>query len=311
MSIAISSIKEQDLTLLNKKLINKNISASDEQKQTNNNPFANIGNISINNFEENKQNLQEIANYIAKTESLSTNKADLNISKDDDDPNKSLIETVLSKIGQLFFSKSMEQKSSLLAKLTRPNAAMIIASICGFDTEEVGDAFKKGAVTGDSDNLIDAYKKYYNKAYANAQKSGWHAIFEGLNAIPNFGSITINKGAQYVGKRAGEVMGDKLTAVVGSVISGVGRGFNAFGEAVGTRLKYFYGMYKGIMTWDKEGICNTVKETLEDYKNIGISIKDKAVEIAGDIKNLFTEKTKVGDALNSIKNKISGLFNFA
>ncbi len=303
MSIAISSIKEQDLTLLNKKLFNKNLSVTDEQKQTNN-PFANIGNISINNIEENKQNLQEIANYI------STNKADLNISKDDDDPNKSLIETIVSKIGQLFFSKSMEQKSSLLAKLTRPNAAMIIASICGFDTEEVGDAFKKGAVTGDSDNLLDAYKRYYNKAYANAQKSGWHAIFEGLNAIPNFGSITINTGVQYVGKRIGSVMGDKLTALVGSVISGVGRGFNAFGEAVGTRLKYFYGMYKGIMTWDKDGICNTVKETLEDYKNIGISIKDKAVEIAGDIKNLFTEKTKVGNALNSIKNKISGLFNF-
>ena len=309
MSIAISSIKEQDLNLLNKKLFNKNLVATDEQKQTNNNPFANIGNISINNIEENKQNLQEIANFISKTENISTNKADLNISKDDD-PNKSLIETVLSKIGQLFFSKSMEQKSSLLAKLTRPNAAMIIASICGFDTEEVGDAFKKGAVTGDSDNLLDAYKRYYNKAYANAQKSGWHAIFEGLNAIPNFGSITINTGAQYVGKRVGSVMGDKFTALIGSVLSGVGRGFNAFGEAVGTRLKYFYGMYKGIMTWDKDGICNTVKETLEDYKNIGISIKDKAVEIAGDIKNLFTEKTKVGNALNSIKNKISGFFNF-
>lgn len=53
MSIAISSIKEQDLTLLNKKLFNnKNLSATDGQKQANNNPFANIGNISINNIEK-------------------------------------------------------------------------------------------------------------------------------------------------------------------------------------------------------------------------------------------------------------------
>ena len=310
MSMAVSGINEQDLSLFNKKIVNKTLLTCVEQNLTNNNPFANIGNISINNSEENKQKLQEFVSYLSKTECLSTNKADLNIPKEDD-PNKSTIEIVLSKIAQLFFSKSMEQKSALLSKLTRPNTAMIIVSILGFDTEEVGDAFKKGAVTGDTDNLIDSYKKYYYKASANAQKSNWHAIFEGLNAIPNLGSITINTGAQCAGKRIREALGDKMTALIGSVISGVGRGFNAFGEAIGTRLKYFYGMYTGIMTWDKDKICNTVKDTLEDYKNIGISIKDKAVEIATDVKNLFTEKTKVGNALNSIKNKISGFFSFA
>ena len=124
MSIAINSIKEQNLNLLNKNLINKNISAREKQKQTNN-PFINIGNISINNTEKNKQNLQEVANYIAKTENLLTNKADLNISEEDDSNksfigtvaykqpmiiftpamHKSIIKTIVSKLGKLFFSK--------------------------------------------------------------------------------------------------------------------------------------------------------------------------------------------------------------
>ena len=309
MTFAINALTANDLTILNKKMYIPNINDIVIKE---NNIFAKANGLSLENKEVNKQNLQEIAQFVSLVQSNAQN---------GDASDKSTLEILGGKLGQELFHRIIYQEGSLLTKLTKANPYMIIASLLGLEFEEDGNAFKNGAITGQGGDFEKSFSEYFSKMWENAKTGYGKAFLEGLNMIPNLGSILLTNALKYAGSGIAEIFGKDAAAFIGSLLSGAGRGINAIGETIVNMGKTLWGTAKSLVHWDFDELYKTALDALNGYEKIFNSLKDKVVEIGTDCKDFFVGIglkfvkgadnviNKIGDGIKTGFNKVVDFFS--
>ncbi len=286
-------------------LDNQNKQQDKKDLSENKNPFGTLNFISLNNKEVNKANLQEMAKLISQKKEAKAVNEDKNEKLDASE--KSTLKTTAGIVGK----EALYRLTS--SSIFKGNPAMIIASLLGVDPEEDGNAFKKGAVTGEGGDFEGDYKKFFKGFEERAFQSYGNAFLEGLNLIPNLVSVGLTNCLKYAGAGLSKVFGKDFTSLVGSGISAIGKGINAIGDTVGTYLKGLYESYKNLFTGNMDGVKKSVNDMVNKFKNIAGSVKDKVVEVAKDAKDFVVNTAeKVGNGIkkgfDKVKNFFSSLF---
>lgn len=240
------------------------------------------------NADANKAELQEMAKIISqsKEEELTEDKkikvvstaAKADDTEEDEEHNTS-DKSTLTDVGGVLGKEGLYRltKSGLL----KPNPYMIAMTLLGVDFEEDGDAFKKGAETGEIGDFKGDYENYFKNMWDRADTVS-NAAWEGFNMPANVISIGLQDCLQTVGMGLSKVLGKKPVVFIGSGVSAVGTAFNAVGDMAGESISGTIGAFKNLFKGDFDGVADSVLDICNGVKDSVVDVANSVADFASD-----------------------------
>jgi len=235
---------------------------------------------------------------------------------------KNVISQTGGVVGQQVFHKVTFGRGSVISKLTKVTPFTVASAILGIDLEEDGKALSEGARTGKGGDFKAGYKKLFKKIDGALQKclkdgsikNVLGAMGQVLSSVPNIGSVAITNTLKYIGAGLNKIGAPKLAQALGTTCELVGAVLNSIGQGVVSSAKNLGGALISLFKGKPADALKSLKKLGQDFKKMGIKIKDKFLEALVSIKD-FGKKVlqkienfgkKAGKAIVDTGKKIVG-----
>jgi len=273
---------------------------ANQNAQKGNNPFGNGSNNDIEWVSSNKKTSQKNLNETVKAIKDSQNKNTAK-SKGAETSEKTAHGQAASVLGQQAFYQATFARGSIWSKATKVTPFTIASAALGVDFEEDGAALKRGAVTGKGGNYKEGYKKLFSKidktldkcVKEGGLKNVLNSFGQILSALPNMGSTAITNTLQYIGAGLSKIGAQKLAKTIGASVELVGTVLNSIGQGVVSSAKNLGGALLSLVKGKPSDALKHLKKLGNDFKKMGIKIKDKVLDALNSGKELVVKAGKV------------------